>query len=44
MHIGMKYLKEEKNKKTNWVSNRALNNFVISNKQNIKDNLGEKKS
>jgi hypothetical protein len=38
----MKYLKEEKNKKTDRISNKALNKFVICNKQNIEDNLGEK--
>ena len=38
----MKYLKEDKNRKTDLISNRALNKFVISNKQNIEDNLGEK--
>ena len=42
MHLDMKYLKEEKNRKTDWISNRALKKFVISNKQNIEDNLGEK--
>ena len=42
MHIDMKYLKEEKNRKTNWISNMTLNKFVISNKQNVEDYWGEK--
>ena len=32
----------KKKKKTDWISNRVLNKFVISNKQNIDDNLGKK--
>ena len=48
MQLDMKYLKKknrknrEKNRKTDWISNRALKNFDIRNKQNIEDNLGEK--
>ena len=47
MCLDMKYLKKkkkrrEKNRKTDWISNTALKKFVISNKQNIEDNLGEK--
>jgi hypothetical protein len=42
MYLDMKYLKEEKNRKTDCISNKVLNKFVISNKQNIEDNLGEK--
>jgi hypothetical protein len=42
MHLDKKYLKEEKNRKTDGISNWALNKFVINNKQNIVDNLGEK--
>ena len=42
MHLDIKYLKEEKNIKTDWISNRTLNKFVINNKQNFEDNLGKK--
>ena len=38
----IKKKKREKNRKTYWISNRALKKFVISNKQNIEDNLGKK--
>ena len=46
IHLDMKYLKRkrerERNRKTYWISNRALKKIDISNKQNIEDNLGEK--
>jgi hypothetical protein len=41
----LKKEKEKKRRKAYWISKRtsgALNKFVINNKQNIEDNLGEK--
>jgi hypothetical protein len=45
MHLDMKNLKKKKKRKVDKLieyKKGALNKFVISNKQNIEDNLGEK--
>ena len=45
MHLDMKNLKKEKKKKRrkiNWVSKGSMDKFVISNKQNITQNLDKK--
>jgi hypothetical protein len=44
MHLDMKNLKKKKRKVDKLIESQrgALNKFVISNKQNIEDNLGEK--
>jgi hypothetical protein len=44
MYLDIKYLKKKKEEVENLIESqrRALNKFVISNKQNIENNLGEK--